>query len=58
MMAALITTAKVLILVACITVLPFWLIIDWQVPVLWAIGGCFVLTVFLAAIWTRGRRAD
>jgi hypothetical protein len=53
---ALITTAKVLTLVACVTVLPFWLAIGLGVPVLYAVGGSVALAILLAALWTQGRR--
>jgi hypothetical protein len=53
---ALITTAKFLVLLACVTVLPFWLTLSLGVPVLYAVGGSVALAILLAAIWTQGRR--
>jgi hypothetical protein len=53
-MSPLITTLKALVLIACVSVLPFWLIIEQGAPVLWSVGGSVVLCIFLAAIWTQG----
>ena len=51
-MSALITTAKFLILLACITVLPIALTIYTSVSPLYVVGGSLALTVFLTAVWT------
>jgi hypothetical protein len=55
-MNALVVTAKVLVLMACVLVLPFWLALSLAVPVLWSVGGSFALAVLLMVIWTQGRR--
>jgi hypothetical protein len=55
-MTALITVVMVFTLMACVTVLPFWLTLSLGVPVLYAVPGSVALAILLAAIWTRGSR--
>lgn len=55
-MSALQVTAKVLALLACVTVLPFWLVITLGLPVLPSVVGSIVLAIFLSAVWTGGKR--
>jgi hypothetical protein len=50
-----IVIVKTLILFASVGVLPFWLALYQDVPVLYAVGGSLVLTVFLTALWTIPR---
>ena len=52
-MNALIILTKVLVLMACVLVLPFWLALYMAVPVLWAIVGSFALAVLLMAVWRQ-----
>jgi hypothetical protein len=54
-MSALNTTAAILIMVACFTVLPFWLVFYRDVPVLWGLGGSFAFGVFVCVfLFQRG----
>lgn len=54
-MSALAVTIKTLALIASVTVLPFWLIFHFDVPVLPAVIGSVVLCIVLAALWTGGK---
>jgi hypothetical protein len=56
-MSALYATAAILIMVACFTVLPFWLVIYQGVPVLWGLGGSFAFGVFVCvSFFQRGAK--
>jgi hypothetical protein len=52
-----IVLAKIAILVALVTIVPFKLAVTYGVPPLYAVIGSFAAAILLTSVWMGGRKA-